>query len=76
VPERITLGQAREVAILLLRSSFRHELVGYGAVDEAVIVAEREVDHGTDGDGVVPFLSVTTSGIFVMPPTPMMAELG
>ena len=27
-----------------------HELVGYGAVDEAVIVAESEVDDGADCD--------------------------
>ena len=31
----------------------RHELVGDGAVDEAVVVAERQVDDGADGDGVV-----------------------
>jgi len=30
-----------------------HELVGDGAVDEAVIVAESEMDNGADGDGVV-----------------------
>src|SRR5208283_2248627 len=28
-----------------------HELVGYGAVYQAVIVTQREVDNGTDGDG-------------------------
>src|ERR1700734_888030 len=33
----------------------RHELVGYGTVDEAVIVAEREVNDGADGDGIVAF---------------------
>src|SRR5271155_5435564 len=33
-----------------------HELVGYGAVDEAVVVAEREVNDGADGDGIVAFL--------------------
>ena len=30
----------------------RHELIGYGAVDEAMIVAQREMDDGADGDGV------------------------
>src|SRR5579863_7347035 len=30
-----------------------HELIGDGAVDEAVVVAEREVDDGADGDGIV-----------------------
>ena len=27
-----------------------HELVGYGAVDEAVVVAHGEMDDGADGD--------------------------
>jgi hypothetical protein len=27
-----------------------HELVGDGAVDETMIVAEREMDYGTDRD--------------------------
>src|SRR5208283_3464087 len=30
-----------------------HELVGYGAVDETMVVAERQVNDGADGDGVV-----------------------
>src|SRR5581483_462360 len=30
-----------------------HELVSDGSVDEAVIVAQREVNYGADGDGVV-----------------------
>ena len=29
-----------------------HELVSYGAVDDAVVVAESEMDDRTDGDGV------------------------
>src|SRR5580704_7861917 len=34
----------------------RHELVGYCAVDQAVIVAEGQVNYGADGDGVVAVL--------------------
>jgi hypothetical protein len=30
-----------------------HELVGDGTVDEAVIVSERQVDDGADGDQIV-----------------------
>src|SRR5207302_10401644 len=30
-----------------------HKLVGYCAVDQAVIVAQCEVDYGANGDGVV-----------------------
>lgn len=30
-----------------------HELVGDGSVDEAVVIAEREVYDRADGDGVV-----------------------
>src|SRR5580700_7094910 len=33
----------------------RHELVGYGAVDETVVVAEREVNDGADSNGIVAF---------------------
>ena len=29
-----------------------HELVGDGAVDEAVVVAEREMNDGADRDGI------------------------
>src|ERR1035441_1333939 len=29
-----------------------HELVGEGAVDNAMVVAQREVNDGTDGDGI------------------------
>src|SRR5579872_7105517 len=29
-----------------------HELVGYRAIDQAVIVAQSEMDDGADGDGV------------------------
>src|SRR5581483_3898396 len=32
---------------------FRHELVGEGAVDQAMVEAQREVADGADGDGVV-----------------------
>src|SRR5271168_1853157 len=32
---------------------FVQELVSDGAIDHAVIVAEREIDHGADGDSVV-----------------------
>src|SRR5258708_28916407 len=31
---------------------YDHELVGYGAVDYAVVVAQGQVDYGTDGDRV------------------------
>jgi hypothetical protein len=31
----------------------RHELIGDGAVDETVIVAQCEMDDAADGDGVV-----------------------
>src|SRR5271156_6856075 len=40
-----------------------HELVGYGAVDEAVVVAEREVNDGADGDGIVAFLVGDDEGL-------------
>jgi hypothetical protein len=30
-----------------------HELVGYSAIDQAMIVAEREMNDGTDGNGIV-----------------------
>jgi len=29
-----------------------HELVGYSAIDQAMIVAEREMNDGADGDGI------------------------
>ena len=31
---------------------YGHELVGYGSVDDAMVVAECEVNYGTDGDGI------------------------
>src|ERR1035438_7222656 len=35
---------------------YGHELVGDGAVDDAVVVAQSEVNDGTDGDGIVSVL--------------------
>ena len=53
-----------------------HELVGYGAVDKAVIVAEREVNDGADRDGIVAFFVGDHQRLLVIPPTPIMAEFG
>src|SRR5580658_8038143 len=46
---------------ILLHQS--HELVGYGAVDEAVVVAEREVNDRADGDGIVAFFVGDDEGL-------------
>src|SRR5271165_838278 len=35
---------------------FHHELVGDRAIDDAMVVADAEVHHGADGDGVVAVL--------------------
>jgi hypothetical protein len=60
------LGMALNSAPILLADFFApsfqilfhlcHELVGYRTVDEAVIVAQGEVNHGADGNGVISIL--------------------
>src|SRR5271167_3440822 len=40
-----------------------HELVGDRAVDQAVVVTEREVNDGANGDGIVAFLVGDDQGL-------------
>ena len=54
-----------------------HELIGDGAVDQPMVVAESQVDDGADGDGIVAiFVGDNDQGILVIPPTPRIAEFG
>src|ERR1022692_2366598 len=41
-----------------------HELVGHGAIDNAMVVAEREVNDGTDGDGICAVFVGDDHGLF------------
>src|ERR1700682_4234795 len=41
-----------------------HELVGHGTVDDAMVVTQREVNDGTDGDGICPVLVGDHQGLF------------
>src|SRR5580693_408355 len=62
LPRRHVLADlfAPRFQILLHQS---HELVSDGAVNEAVVVAEREVNDGANGDGIVAFFVGDDEGL-------------
>src|ERR1700691_2541643 len=49
-PNRLADFLAKRLEILLHLS---HELVGACTVDQAMVIAQRQVNHRTDGDGIV-----------------------
>ena len=62
--------------VLQILLDLGHELAGIGAVDDAVVEAQREVQEERMAMESVPSSSVTTAGSLKSPPTPRIADSG